>query len=116
MSRKSAQRECPAQARVSSGGCGVVCGVLGGCVGFWVGVLPCVVLCGVLVCVVVGCFVWSCCGVLRVGCGGLLCWVVCWIVVSLNANAWTTLIEKEEQTMYAKIVLLHSGSWVLSGF
>ena len=80
------------------------------CVVWWV---------GVLVCGVVGCFVWSCCGVLCgvlcVGCGGLLCWVV-WIVVSLNANARTTLIEKKEQTMYAKIVLLHSGLWVLSVF
>ena len=132
MSSKSVQQKC--QARVSLGGCGVACGVLGGCVlggvvswyVVWLGVLCglvvvyCVAFCGVLVCGVVGCFVWSCCGVLCgvlcVGCGGLLCRVVCWIVVSLNANAWATLIKKKEQTIYAKIVLLHSGLWVLSCF
>ena len=53
---------------------------------------------------------------LCVGRGGLLCWVVCWTMASLNANAWTILIEKKKHTMYAKIVPLHWGSWVLSGF
>ena len=117
VSRKSAQQECPARLPSKSVLWWVWCGVwcLGWlCVGWWVGVLCCVMWC--LVCGAVGCFLWSCSGVLCVGRGGLLCWLVCWIVVSLNANARATLIENKEQTMCAKIVLVHSGSWVLSVF
>ena len=90
-------------------------GVLVGCLlGWWVGVLDCgvvgvllcyvvwrIVLCGVLVCAVVGvvccvvcgggglvwCVVW-CFGRCCVGCGGLVYWVVCWIVVLRWCVVW----------------------------
>ena len=109
VSRKSVKKEFPigmssknlmSWAVVLGGG--LVCCLVWCCVVSW-----CVVWLGVLRGLVAVCCV-VCCVLGVVGC----CVGWCWIAVSLNANAWTTLIEKKEQAMYAKIVLLHSGSWV----